>query len=202
MRKPGGRGGARSWIAFCKALPHLYSAPQKEHDVKRNLIRFALATGLLGMASAAYGQQPLAATSNAAATVDASKNEVPKYGGLSFDFTMADGTGLNSVGQNYRNDLVFYFEPTWNVGARYLRGTWAKNFAIAARFTLTQELAGTDEASFNGTANSGPHGSCPGATINGNGQFDPNSCGYGNPAPNDRRADYSDVWLTFRMPRV
>jgi len=137
-----------------------------------------------------------------AAGVEAEKpdQKVPFYG-FSFDFTAADGTGLNSVGQNYRNDLAFYFEPTWNVGPRFLKHTWAKTFQIAARFAVTQELSGTDEASFNGNANSGPHGTCSNVNIT-NGMVDPTSVGYCNPPPNDRRADYSDIWLTFRMPRI
>src|SRR5262249_55936609 len=102
---------------------------------------------------------------------------------------------------NYRNDLVFYFEPSWAVGARFLKNTWAKTFMIGARFAVTQQLSGTDESAFGGNANAGPHGTCGDVTIN-NGVVDPGSVPYCNPAPNDRRADYSDIWLNFRMPKV
>jgi hypothetical protein len=151
------------------------------------------------MASAAFGDsgQPVVG-----ATIETPKlpANIPYYG-LSFDFTMADGTGLNSVGQNYRNDLAFYFEPSWAVGPRFLKGTWARGLLIGARFAITQELSGTDEASFNGVANTGPHGTCSNITPI-NGVVDPGQVGYCNQAPNDRRADYSDLWLNFRLPRL
>ncbi len=170
--------------------------------MKRYLIGFALASSVLGMTSAAYGQ--LTPSPGTAASIEGQKKDdkVPFYG-LSFDFTINDGTGLNSVGQNYRNDLIFYFEPTWNVGARFFKKTWAKTFAIAARFSVTQELSGTDDSSFNGVSNTGPHGTCSNITPSSNGGLvDPTTVGYCNPAGNDRRADYSDVWLTFKLPKV
>lgn len=168
--------------------------------MKKGLVVLGLVWGAIGTASIAHagaGGQPTVSGSVEGESID---KKVPFYG-FSFDFTLADGTGLNSVGQNYRNDLAFYFEPSWNVGARFFRNTWAKTFSIAARFAVTQELSGTDEASFNGAANAGPHGTCGTPTIN-NGVVDPTTVGYCNPAPNDRRADYSDLWLTFKLPKV
>jgi hypothetical protein len=180
------------------ALPHSYGSSQKEHGVKRVLLGLALVSGFSGLAFGDVGGAPTGTVVEEAKI----EKKVPFYG-FSFDFTAADGTGLNSVGENYRNDLAFYFEPSWNVGARFFRGTWAKTFQIAARFAVTQELSGTDEASFNGVSNSGPHGTCSNITpsING-GVVNPNMVGYCNPPPNDRRADYSDIWLTFRLPRA
>ena len=80
--------------------------------MKRYLIGFALASGIVGMASAALAQTPPVPAGTV--TSQAKKDEKVPYYGLTFDFTAGDGTGLNSVGENYRNDLVFYFEPTWN----------------------------------------------------------------------------------------
>ena len=172
--------------------------------MKRYLIGFALVSSTLGMATAAFAQgAPVPTAGTAGIAEEGKKNEKVPYYGLTFDFTAADGTGLNSVGENYRNDLVFYFEPSWNVGARYLKNTWAKTFAIAARLAVTQELAGTDDATFNGNANSGPHGTCSNITPSTQGGVvDPTQVGYCHPAGNDRRADYSDLWITFKMPRV
>jgi hypothetical protein len=182
------------------ALPHLYPSSQKEHGVKRFLIGLGLVFGLVGAVETAYagaGGQP---TVSGSVEDEKAPKQLPFYG-LSFDFTVSDGTGLNSVGQNYRNDLAFYFEPSWAVGARFLKHTWAKTLTLAARFAVTQELSGTDDASFNGSSNAGPHGTC--SNINPiNGVVDPTQVGYCNPASNDRRADYSDLWLTVKMPRV
>ncbi len=126
----------------------------------------------------------------------------PRFYGFTFDLTMGDGSGLNSVGHNYRNDFVWYFEPAWNVGQMYLRGTRWRTLQLAARWSLTANVSGTDEANFSGQSNATPAGTCPGTTINGNGTVDPGSVGYCNPSANNRRADYSDLWLTLRAPHV
>ena len=135
-------------------------------------------------------------------TVEATVNVQPRFYGFTFDLTTADGSGLNSAGHNYRNDFVWYFEPAWNIGQMYLRGTRWRTLQLQARFSLTANVSGTDEANFSGNSNAAPPGTCPGTTINDNGTVDPGSVGYCNEASNTRRADYSDVWLTLRSPRV
>jgi hypothetical protein len=136
-------------------------------------------------------------------SVDEKKVEKVRFGGFGFDFTMADSSGLNAVGENYRNELNFYFEPHWDIGARWLRDTRFKTFTIGARFSLTQPLSGTDDAYYSGNTNlSEPPGSCSGATTNQNGSLNTGSVGYCHPASNDFRTDYSDIWLTIRNPRI
>jgi hypothetical protein len=174
----------------------------EEYDVKRHLIRsilvFGLVVGVLGMAATAYGQ-------NAGLGVEASGPVAkPRFYGFSFDFTMADQTGLNAVGQNYRNDLAFYFEPTWNFGRMYLSKTPFKNMHLAARFIVTQNLAGVDESNFTGNINAaGPQGTCSNILPSANGGVvDPTMVQYCNPVGADRRTDYGDLWLTLRAPGV
>lgn len=155
--------------------------------------------GVLRVASAqTLGSAPIASTS-----VGESIKKVPFYG-LSFDFSMGDGTGLNGVGHNYRNDLSFYFEPSWKVGARFIKSGPLKRLVLAGRFAVTQNLAGTDENNFSGNSNSsGPQGTCSNLTPSSTGGvIDPTKVGYCNPAANDRRADYSDLWLTLRAPAI
>jgi hypothetical protein len=171
----------------------------KESEVKRHLILIALILGLLGMAAVASADT-LSPTGNlSAGEVEKKKPEQVPFAGFGIDLTVADGSGLNSVGHNYRNDLNFYFEPTWKVGARYLAHTRWKTLQIAGRFSVTQNLSGTDEANFSGRSNlAGPQGTC-GAMQNPDGTWYVPYC---NPAPNDRRTDYSDIWLTIRNPKI
>lgn len=168
----------------------------------KSLTRLALAIALCG-ASTAWADGAGAPNTGAVTTVETS-NTPPRFYGLTFDLTMADGSGLNSVGHNYRNDFVWYFEPSWNIGQLYLRSTRWKTLSLAARFSVTANVSGTDEANFTGYSNStGPQGTCGSPTINDNGgTLDPGTVAYCNPPPNNRRADYSDLWLTLRAPRV
>jgi len=173
--------------------------------VKR-LTRLALAIGLgivmVGASSQAMADGAGAPNTGAVTSVEAVGSVKPRFDGLTFDLTTADGSGLNSAGHNYRNDLVWYFEPSWNIGQMYLRGTRWRTLQLQARFSLTANVSGTDEANFGGQSNASPPGTCPGTTINDNGSVDPGSVGYCNEQANNRRADYSDVWLTLRNPRV
>jgi hypothetical protein len=167
--------------------------------VSRQLIRLAFAVSVLGMAAAAYGQ-------STGLTVSASKGpvEAPRFYGFTFDFTASDSSGLNSVGQNYANDLILYFEPTWNIGKQFLRDSkhW-RGLHLAGRFVVTQNLAGVTDSNFSGVANAGPSGTCfRGLPSEVGGVVDPTQVPYCNPIGNDRRTDYSDLWLTLRAPRV
>lgn len=159
---------------------------------------FFLVTGVL------LGAAPKVALSQGLSgqVIGAKQDDKPKFGGFGFDFTLADSMGLNAVGHNYRNDLSFYLEPHWNVGARFMpKLPVLKRLVISARFIVTQNLAGTDEGNFNGTANSGPQGTCSNLTPSTNGgTIDPTKVGYCNPAQNDRRTDYNDLWVNFALP--
>ena len=64
----------------------------------------------------------------------------------------------------------------------YLRGTRWRTLQLQARFSLTANVSGTDEANFSGSSNAAPPGTCPGTTINDNGTVDPGSVGYCNPS--------------------
>ena len=128
--------------------------------MKRVLIGFAVLTTFL---AGSVAQAQLRPGTDADASLHAKDEQVPYYG-FSFDFTMADGSGLNSVGENYRNDLAFYFEPSWNVGARFLKNSVLKTLSVGLRFAVTQNLSGTDEANFSGTSNASPQGTCSNIT--------------------------------------
>jgi hypothetical protein len=173
----------------------------KERRVKK-LTGLALGILIVGASAGARADGAGAPNTGAVTSIETTVNTKPKLYGFSFDLTTADGSGLNAVGHNYRNDFIWYFEPAWNIGQMYLRGTRWRTLQLQARFSVTANVSGTDEANFGGTSNATPAGTCPGTTINDSGQLDPGSVGYCNPAANNRRADYSDVWLTLRNPRV
>src|SRR6185503_6339203 len=74
---------------------------------------------------------------------------------------------------------------------------------LAARFVVTANLSGTDESAFGGNTHATPQGTCSNITPTSNGGVvDPGSVGYCNPATSNRRADYSDFWLTLRAPAL
>ena len=167
------------------------------------LTRLALVVTVVGAGKGASAQG-LSGYNTAAAEVAAHHDASPRFHGFTFDLTTADGSGLNSVGHNYRNDFVWYFEPAWNVGQVYLRGTRWHSLQLQARFSVTANVSGTDEANFSGYANAtGPQGTCgsPDVSTQG-GSVDPGSVPYCSPPPNNRRADYSDLWLTLRAPHL
>ncbi|MGZ3443582.1 MAG: hypothetical protein ACXVDD_28865, partial [Polyangia bacterium] len=166
------------------------------------LTRLALGIVIVGASTGARADGAGAPNTGAVTSVETTANVKPRFYGFTVDLTTADGSGLNSVGHNYRNDFVWYFEPAWNIGQMYLRGSRWRTLQLQARFSLTANVSGTDEANFSGSSNASPAGTCPGTTINDNGTVDPGSVGYCNPSSNTRRADYSDVWLTLRSPRI
>ncbi|MDB4967758.1 MAG: hypothetical protein JWN44_3447 [Myxococcales bacterium] len=171
------------------------------------LTRFAVVIGAIIGADAAgtgaWAQSGGLSAGAATPTVEATASTKPRFYGFALDLTMADGSGLNSIGHNYRNDFVWYFEPTWNLGKMYLRGSRWQTLQLQARFSLTANVSGTDEANFSGYSNStGPQGTCGNPSINDNGSVDPGSVAYCSPKPNNRRADYSDTFLTLRNPRI
>ncbi len=169
--------------------------------MQRLFARLAILAVGFSFAVAGEARAQNAAAAAGAVTETADTKVVP-YGGLAFDFTIADGSGLNGVGQNYRNDLAFYFEPTWNFGARFLAKTRFKTMALAARFILNQNLSGTDEGNFGGQTTANPQGTCSNLTPGQGGTIDPTQVRRCNPGTANRRADYSDVWLTLRWPRA
>ena len=168
----------------------------------KRLTPLLVAAALVGIGSSARAQLSGYNTAASEVTKTGERTGSPRFYGLTFDLTIGDGSGLNSVGHNYRNDFVWYFEPAWNIGQMYYRNTRWRGLQLAARFSLTANASGTDEANFSGHSNATPAGTCPGTTINDNGSVDPGSVGYCNPSPNQRRADYSDLWLTVRSPHV
>ncbi len=176
--------------------------------MRKYVIGFAIFTGVFGGEQFALADGPGDGAPRGKATgvigsVEAQKNEKVPFYGFSFDFTVADSSGLNAVGENYRNDLNFYFEPTWNVGARFLHHTAFKTLQIAGRFAVTQNLSGTDEANFGSQSNQGPEGTCGNPSISTQGGvLNPGTVSYCHPVSNNRRADYSDVWLTIRAPKI
>src|SRR5579872_289906 len=84
--------------------------------LRRSVAEIALAISLF-LPAVSWADAPI---SDALAGV--SNDEAPRslrFNGFSFDLTVGDGTGLNAVGHNYRNEVALYFEPKWNVGQRF-----------------------------------------------------------------------------------
>jgi hypothetical protein len=179
----------------------------KEFDVKRYVIGLAFfSTAFASTIASADGPadgSPKGKATGAASVLEAKKEKAVPFYGFAFDFTMADSSGLNSIGENYRNDLNFYFEPTWNVGPRFLRNTAFKSLMVAGRFAVTQNLSGTEESNFGSQVNSGPETPCfNGTPSTQGGTINPSQVPYCHPAANNRRTDYSDIWLTLRAPKI
>ncbi len=167
--------------------------------------RRLLVASMLGLIGVMPGVARTAFAQSSGLEVAAKQQEMPKFYGLHFDLGVYDGSGLNSVGQNYRNDLSFYLEPAWDIGRSFAstRGTRWKGLQLAGRFIVTANLSGTDESAFSGNTHATPQGTCGNPTLSTNGGVvDPGSVQFCNPASATRRADYSDIWLTLRAPGV
>jgi hypothetical protein len=77
-----------------------------------------------------------------------------------------------------------------------------RNLSIGARFVVTQELAGTSDEFFGGNSNATPARTCSNLQPGDGGIIDPSQVQRCNPQANDRRADYSDLYLTVRNPKI
>jgi hypothetical protein len=163
----------------------------EDQDVNRSygiLKAVLLLLALVSTAGVARGQ-------GAGLTVKASgADKPPRFYGFTGEITFADASGLNGVGQNYRNDLTWYFQPRWQIGRMFLRGTRWAGLTLAARFIVTQNLTGVDPQNFSGNGGPSPMGTC--------GVLDPTTVGYCNYEQPARRTDYSDLWLTLAAPRI
>ena len=119
----------------------------------KRLIRLALGIVIVGASTGSWADSAGAPNTGSVTSVEAVANTKPRFYGFSFDLTTADGSGLNSTGHNYRNDFVWYFEPSWNIGQMYLRNSRWRTLQLQARFSLTANVSGTDEANFSGNSN-------------------------------------------------
>jgi hypothetical protein len=181
-------------------IERLAGSPKRleDQDVNRSYGFFKAVLLLLALVSTAG----VARGQGAGLSVSAKgADKPPRFYGFTGEITFADASGLNAVGQNYRNDLTWYFQPRWQIGRMFLRGTRWAGLTLAARFIVTQNLTGVDPANFSGNGGPSPMGTCGNPTVN-NGVLDPTTvqyCNYEQPA---RRTDYSDLWLTLAAPRV
>jgi hypothetical protein len=162
---------------------------------------FAVACGL-GLAAAT----PAAAQTAASATgqVSTAPAEESRLGGFDVSFSFSDSTGLNAVGENYRNELSLFIEPRWAVGKVLLKDKgFLSKLVLGGRLVLNRAIAGTDEGGFGNDVNAGPQGGCSDITPSANGGvIDPNQVAYCHPTPNSRRTDYSDIGLSAALPRL
>jgi hypothetical protein len=161
---------------------------------------FLACCALLGL----FAARPAEAQLANALTGTPSGDEAPRLHGLDLDLTLSDSSGLNAVGQNYRNELSLYLEPRWSIGRALMpqAGRWSK-LTLSARFVITQALAGTNEEFFGSDVRSGPQGTCSDIVPSADGAvIDPNQVRRCNPTPAARRIDYSDLWLTAGVPRL
>jgi hypothetical protein len=148
-------------------------------------------------------ERPAAAQLDNALTGTTAEPTGSALGGFDFELTLSDSSGLNAVGQNYRNELSTYFEPRWAIGDRLFGGSGALGkLTLSGRFVLTRALSGTGDDSFGGTVNSGPVAPCSNVLPSSEGGvIDPTQVRRCNPPSADRRIDYSDLWLTAGLPR-
>jgi hypothetical protein len=131
-----------------------------------------------------------------------SDEDPSQISGFGLDLTISDGSGLNFVGQNYRNHLGLKVEPHWNVGRRFFASSpiW-KSLTLKAEATATRALAGTDSASFSGSVATEPVRPCADLRPSQSGTIDPTSVPRCHPAPAERRTDFSDISLGAVLPR-
>jgi hypothetical protein len=166
----------------------------------KTISRASLAAALVGGLLAA---RPAQAQLTNALTGTAATADDTIMGGFDIDLTLSDSSGLNAVGENYRNELSMYFEPRFALGKRLFRDSkvWSK-LSVAGRFVLTRALTGTSDEGFGSTVNQGPLVPCSHPTPSADGGIiDPNQVARCDVQPNSRRFDYSDVWLNVGLPR-
>ncbi len=165
----------------------------------RAIGRLLFGIGALGVVSTTAA--PLRAQTSDQAVVKAAEESEEEVGAFGLNVSISDGTGLNRVGQNYRNDLSLLFSPTWKIGRQVFRGseTW-KKLVLSGRFMTSRALAGTDPSSFS-SVSSGPVVPCSNPTPRDGGRIDPGDIKRCNPEPGSRRLDYSDVTLAASLPR-
>jgi hypothetical protein len=164
--------------------------------LSRASVAVALAGGLVS-ARPAQAQLTNALTGTAATADDTI------MGGFDVDLTLSDSSGLNTVGENYRNELSMYLEPRFALGKRLFKESkvWSK-LSLSGRFVLTRGLTGTSEEGFGSNVNAGPLVPCSSPTPSAEGGLiDPNQVARCHPAANSRRFDYSDIWLNLGLPR-
>jgi hypothetical protein len=164
--------------------------------IPRAAVGAALLAGVL-CARPAQAQLTNALTGTAATSDDTI------MGGFDIDLTLSDSSGLNAVGENYRNELSMYFEPRFALGKRLFRDSkvWSK-LSLSGRFVLTRALTGTSDEGFGSSVNAGPLVPCSHPTPSADGGIiDPNQVARCHPQANSRRFDYSDVWLNIGLPR-
>jgi hypothetical protein len=159
---------------------------------------------VLALALALSAPRPaLAQLANALTGTETATADDTALGGFDMDLTLSDSSGLNTVGQNYRNELSAYFEPRWAAGKRLFPASavWHK-LSLSGRFVLTRALSGTSDESFGGSVSSGPLTPCSNVIPSSDGGVvDPTQVRRCNPDAASRRTDYSDVWLTAGLPR-
>jgi hypothetical protein len=162
--------------------------------------------GFLALGLALGAAAPAAAQTAASATgqVSTAPAEQSNLGGFDVSLSFSDSTGLNAVGENYRNELSLFIEPRWAVGKFYLKDKgFLSKLVLGGRLVLNRAIAGTDEGGFGNDVNAGPQGGCSNITPSANGGvIDPNQVAYCHPAPNSRRTDYSDIGVSAALPRL
>jgi hypothetical protein len=165
--------------------------------------RLAFHASCAAVAAALGLPQPaVAQLANALTGTTATGPEDTALRGFDFSLTLSDSSGLNTVGQNYRNELSAYFEPQWAAGKRLGLGGALSKLTVSGRFVLTRALSGTSDDSFSGSASSGPLTPCSTVIPSPDGGVvDPTQVRRCNPAAADRRTDYSDIWLSAGLPR-
>lgn len=152
----------------------------------------ALATALAP--AAAYGQaQP-------AGDIVSGKSEKVRFYGLAMDFSAYDASSLNAL--NYTNEISMYFQPRWNLGRLWMKGTPFERLAISGRFVLSYDPVGYDEGSYIASSDLGPPQPCSNVTPSTNGgTVDPTQikrCDY----PQYHRWDPGDIWLSVSNARI
>jgi hypothetical protein len=119
------------------------------------------------------------------------------FKGVGLEIDIADSSGLNAVGENYQNDWLMVFLPTWRAGAAFFKGNpYLEKLTVSGRFVVSGEFSGTNEAyrSGNFSANSFYQGCESGAPSTQGGVVDTTAVPYCQNGAN-RRADYSDISL-------
>jgi LysM repeat protein len=153
-----------------------------------------------------YGQSYPQANGAAAPTVVAAppaavvknKDDRPLYfEGLDLEVDVEDSSGLNAAMENYENDWILFFVPSWSLGRRYFKDNdYFSSLKLSAKWLLTGEFAGVNPAYRDGNfiADSFYDGCDSAATSDVAGQadvYDVPYCQNGS----GRRLDFSDVSL-------
>lgn len=124
-------------------------------------------------------------------------NKPVNFYGVGLSLGLSDSSGLNAVGENYENDWLLYFLPSWKLGRLFLRDyAPLRDLTLSGRWLLSGEFSGVSASYRTGeiAPNAGYQGCLSAAPGAQGGLVNTGSVPYCQSGA-QRRLDYSDIVL-------